>query len=700
MFIKKIIIISILFLFLAGYVQSDNSNQTAGAFLRIGPGARPLGMGKSYVAIANDVMGTYWNPAGMAFLRGTQVGFFYMPRAIQLKYMYATFVQNIGSLGTFGVSMTALNSSDIQGRDENEVLTDLFIDSETAISFSYGMAPAQNLAVGLNAKLIMNSLEAHKGSGMGFDAGFQYRPYPFFAFGFKAQDVFSSITWDTQSARKETIPMVLTPGVALTFKRITLSCDYELFRGEGEIHAGGELRLFNFLSIRLGYDGESMTFGLNLNSHLPMRGSILRTDYCSTQDAVTQNGLNGFSLAFSISKANAPNRPPIAIPGENKSAKIGEVVSIIGAGKDEDKDDTIQNYSWRQIAGSPVEISDYSNSTISFTPAEIGTYIFDLQVGDGKVKSEPEKVTIEVASENALNTENFPFGEKKLSWKGSHSNAECIIVEDSTMSKRGSYVGHFNNIGAKVFESATIGESRDDFSVSAKFYLEKPWNNDLVYRGFVIRAENVEGEISKSKSVKAYRYAFVRDGRQIKLDYFTDSWHDIKTFQKGKDYILNNSNWHTLRITLIGNKFYPSVDGNLLPGSPYADDNSTFTNGYVGICQYLKSGNRSNSCVFDDFIITEPNQPPTSNAGKDAMAYANQEITLDGSGTDPENAFLTYKWKQISGPTVTLSDNTAAKPTFEPSKSGIYKFQLIVNDGKDSSLPSKVTVLMRNIRKK
>ena len=53
---------------------------------------------------------------------------------------------------------------------------------------------------------------------------------------------------------------------------------------------------------------------------------------------------------------------------------------------------------------------------------------------------------------------------------------------------------------------------------------------------------------------------------------------------------------------------------------------------------------------------------------------------------------LTYAWEQMLGPSVDLSDQAAAAPTFTPSEAGVLMFELTVFDGQVWSLPDQVWV--------
>ena len=77
----------------------------AGAiFLLISPGARAGGMGEAQVAVANDVYASYWNPAGLAFLEGSEMAIMHvnwLPNlADDLYYEFLAFRRHFPYLGT------------------------------------------------------------------------------------------------------------------------------------------------------------------------------------------------------------------------------------------------------------------------------------------------------------------------------------------------------------------------------------------------------------------------------------------------------------------------------------------------------------------------------------------------------------------------------------------------------------------------
>jgi hypothetical protein len=79
--------------------------------------------------------------------------------------------------------------------------------------------------------------------------------------------------------------------------------------------------------------------------------------------------------------------------------------------------------------------------------------------------------------------------------------------------------------------------------------------------------------------------------------------------------------------------------------------------------------------------IRTGNNPPVADAGPDQIGIAAGTITLDGSASyDPDGDPITFQWIQEAGPTVTLSNPTAAKTTFNATAGQNYGFRLVVKD--------------------
>ncbi len=95
--------------------------------------------------------------------------------------------------------------------------------------------------------------------------------------------------------------------------------------------------------------------------------------------------------------------------------------------------------------------------------------------------------------------------------------------------------------------------------------------------------------------------------------------------------------------------------------------------------------------------VTVPaNRLPVADAGPAQSVETGVEVTLDGSmSSDPDGTIARYAWTQDSGTEVTLSDPTAARPTFTaPDAAGELVFTLTVTDDADSPASNTATVII------
>ncbi len=88
------------------------------------------------------------------------------------------------------------------------------------------------------------------------------------------------------------------------------------------------------------------------------------------------------------------------------------------------------------------------------------------------------------------------------------------------------------------------------------------------------------------------------------------------------------------------------------------------------------------TCIVN---LTWLNQSPTANAGPDQVAGEGGLVILNGSSSvDIDDGIATYTWSQLEGPPVTLSDSSAAQPSFSapevPPSGDSLTFCLYVTD--------------------
>src|SRR5436309_2233650 len=103
------------------------------AFLKLGVGARPMGMGSAYVALADDPTAVYWNPAGLASAEGTQLLVMHNEWIQDFRQEFAAVSGSLGP-GAFGFGLSGFYTSEFEGRDDVGTLTRHFGFNDLAVT--------------------------------------------------------------------------------------------------------------------------------------------------------------------------------------------------------------------------------------------------------------------------------------------------------------------------------------------------------------------------------------------------------------------------------------------------------------------------------------------------------------------------------------------------------------------------------------
>ncbi|MFH1699772.1 MAG: PorV/PorQ family protein [Candidatus Zixiibacteriota bacterium] len=176
---KKVVIqIAVLLILLGGMSQADQFSKigSVGAqFLKIGVGSRYQGLGEASVAIVNDAYSLYWNPAGLAYIEGSNLTFTNVNWVTDVNLNYVAFGTRIEDFGTLGISAALLSMGDMEVTtiDEPDGTGDMFTASSFALTFGYARFLTTRLAFGASFKYIYEKIYTESAGGIAFDFGTQ-----------------------------------------------------------------------------------------------------------------------------------------------------------------------------------------------------------------------------------------------------------------------------------------------------------------------------------------------------------------------------------------------------------------------------------------------------------------------------------------------------------------------------------------------
>ena len=204
--------------------------------LRLGAGARSIGLGGAYTAIAEDATATVWNPAGLGSAADLSLNFSTQRLSLDRTHNFIAITKMLGSYGSIGLAATNFGVSDYNLYDAKGEYGGKADYSSNAYSLSYGIAVG-NFNLGLTGRMLadnfgVDSVENQSGFG-GVDIGLMghalhidanEEQVPTFHYGVVAKYLGASL------GEEGTVPMVVDVGVAYDLYMgnvVTFSADIE-----------------------------------------------------------------------------------------------------------------------------------------------------------------------------------------------------------------------------------------------------------------------------------------------------------------------------------------------------------------------------------------------------------------------------------------------------------------------------------------
>lgn len=306
---------------IAPRAPAQQSNGKAGAFLRLGAGARAEALGGAYTGYAADPSAIFWNAAGLAVppVAGVVLGHNQLLLERNLNYVAGRLPW--GGTRALGFGWMGLQVGNIEARSGNSPEPDyLFSDAENAFFLSFAQQLAGGLYMGSTLKLLSSRLANRSATGTGFDFSLLASPGQHLRVGLAVLNIGGHLKWET--GYKDFVPMTMRGGLSYLFmEKLRFNLDAFAARGDAlQIVWGAEANPLGLLPLRAGLSEGGLVGGFGMK--LPTDRISISLDYAMARDGVGGEIVHKFSLGFDFPPGRKPatERPPLPRRQERATA--------------------------------------------------------------------------------------------------------------------------------------------------------------------------------------------------------------------------------------------------------------------------------------------------------------------------------------------------------------------------------------------
>jgi len=171
----------------------------AGAYNRMGFGARGMGMGNALTAVTQQGIYAHYNPALAAFVTDTQ---------FDLSTAAMSFDRSLNSINAafqlppqagINIGLQHGGVSNFDGRSVSGNPTETFSINEMNLFIAFGLRTSDRFSLGFTAKLLYADYfrDVSSQTGFGIDIGAFFKATESLHFGFSIRDLLSAYNWET-----------------------------------------------------------------------------------------------------------------------------------------------------------------------------------------------------------------------------------------------------------------------------------------------------------------------------------------------------------------------------------------------------------------------------------------------------------------------------------------------------------------------
>ncbi|MBL7856264.1 MAG: gliding motility-associated C-terminal domain-containing protein [Cyclobacteriaceae bacterium] len=407
--------------------------------------------------------------------------------------------------------------------------------------------------------------------------------------------------------------------------------------------------------------------------------NLLEGIYIFTLTVTDNDGITDSDQIRIVVNPLPPNSPPVAITGPNQTITLPQNSVIINGGGT-DADGTIVAYAWTQISGPSTPASTSSSlASITFSNLQAGTYVFRLIVTDNggakgqkdiQIKVNPQPINIPpVVNAGVDKTITLPVNIVSLNGSGSDPDGTITLIQWSQMS--GPSIAFFTGANNYNTNATNLVEGIYVFRLSVT-------DNSA--------ATSVDEVIVTVKPIP-YNLPPIANAGGNKVLTLPQNNTTLSGSGTDEDGVISIYTWSQLAGPSTATT--SSLTNPILTISGLAEGIYLFR---------LTVTDDKGSTGFDEVNIrVQPlpaNQPPTANGGGNkVITLPINQVTFNGSGSDPDGSIASFQWTQQSGPsTANLSGPTQTDLIATNLIEGTYIFRLTVTDDKNEEGYDEVNV--------
>jgi len=157
-----------------------NTGTAVGQFLLIEPSARMTGMGNAGATHYGEIQAAYYNPAAIGHISASGVQFTHSLWIADITYDYAGAAMMLGDLGNLYVSVTALNSGEIDVRTVEQPLGtgERYTVSDLAFGLGFGRQISDRFSLGVQISYLQETIWHSSMSAFALNVGTLYQISP------------------------------------------------------------------------------------------------------------------------------------------------------------------------------------------------------------------------------------------------------------------------------------------------------------------------------------------------------------------------------------------------------------------------------------------------------------------------------------------------------------------------------------------